>query len=353
MSRKRYTPEQIIGMLPHVRTPRHPKDGSTLALQQLTLKDKVPQLFVGARLGWPSKRQQEMSESAQRDRNVRRIILVEGAANLLVLIGKLIVGLSMGSVAVLGDAIHSLTDLANNLVVWIVVRVSSRPADREHPYGHRKFETLAVFGLATLLVVLALELTLHAVRREQAEVRADAWALGIMLGVLGVNLVIAAWQRYWARRLQSDILFADASHTLADVLTTVVVISGWQLSARGYPWLDSLCALGMAALVMYLAYGLFRRALPALVDQFAVEPETLRREVQGVPGVSNVRRIRSRWVGSNPAIDMVISVQPNLSTAEAHEIADAIERLLEERFHARDISIHIEPHRISSRLADA
>ncbi len=285
-----------------------------------------------------------MSESTKRDRKVQRIILVEGAANLLVLIGKLIVGISTGSLAVLGDAVHSLTDVTNNLIAWGVIKLSSQPADREHPYGHRKFETLAVFGLATLLAVLALELALHAIRRDKPEVGEDAWALGVMLGVLAVNVVIASWQRHWARRLRSDILLADANHTFADVLTTVIVIVGWQLSARGYPWLDTVCALAVAVLVMYLAYGLFKRALPALVDQFAIQPETLVRIVKSVAGVLKVSRIRSRWVGSYPAIDMVISVDPNLSTIEAHEIADTIEKLLEERFQARDISIHIEPH---------
>jgi cation diffusion facilitator family transporter len=285
-----------------------------------------------------------MSDSTQRDRQVQRIILLEGAANFVILIAKLIVGTSTGSLAVLGDALHSLTDVTNNLVAWGVIKLSSRPADREHPYGHRKFETLAVFGLATLLVVLALEIALHAIRRDRTEVGEDAWALGVMLGVLAVNVVIASWQRYWARRLQSDILLADANHTFADVLTTVVVIIGWQLSARGYPWLDTACALAVAVLVMYLAYGLFKRALPALVDQFAVEPETLLGAVRGVAGVREVSRIRSRWVGSQPAIDMVIAVDPKLSTTDAHEIADTIENLLEERFQARDISIHIEPY---------
>lgn len=284
-----------------------------------------------------------MSNISKRDRQVQRIILVEGAANVLVLIAKLIVGISTGSLAVLGDTVHSLTDVINNVIAWGVIKLSSQPADREHPYGHRKFETLAVFGLATLLAVLAVELALHAVRRDKAVVSEDAWALGVMLGVLAVNIVIASWQRYWAHRLQSDILLADANHTFADVLTTVVVIGGWQLSARGYPWLDSVCALAVAMLVLYLAYGLFKRALPALVDRFAIAPETLGRIAEDVEGVRQVSRIRSRWVGSHPAIDMVISVDPKLSTTEAHEIADIIEKQLEERFQAHDISIHIEP----------
>ncbi|NNG03107.1 MAG: cation transporter [Inquilinus sp.] len=288
-------------------------------------------------------RNRGLADGFRRDRLVRRVILVEGFANLVVLLAKLIVGLSTGSLAVLSDAVHSLTDVANNAVAWIVIKVSSQPADREHPYGHRKFETLAVFGLATLLAVLAFELALHAIRREEATVVRDAWALGIMLGVLGVNVAIASWQRYWARRLQSDIILADANHTFADVLTTIVVIGGWQLSAMGYPWLDSVCALGVAALVMYLAYGLFKRAFPVLVDQFAIAPELLADAARSVPGVRKVRRIRSRSVGSTRTVDMVVTVDPELSTTEAHAIADAIERRLEDRHQVGDASIHIEP----------
>jgi len=99
-----------------------------------------------------------MDDKSQRDKQIQRVILIEGSANLIVLIAKLFVGLSTGSLAILADAIHSLTDVANNIVAWIVVRLSSLPADRKHPYGHRKFETLAVFGLAALLTVLAFEL---------------------------------------------------------------------------------------------------------------------------------------------------------------------------------------------------
>ena len=279
----------------------------------------------------------------QRDRSVRRVILLEGAANLAVLLAKLVVGFSTGSLAVLGDAVHSLTDLFNNIVAWTVIRLSVLPADREHPYGHRKFETLAVFGLAALLVVLAFELALNAIKGESKPIASTAWELGVMLSVLIINVVVATWQRRWARRLESDILLADASHTFADVMITTTVIIGWQLSAIGYVWLDRLCALGVAGLVLYLAYQLFKRAIPALVDQFAVDPEQLTKVVMAVPGVRDVRRIRSRWVGSVPAVDMIITVDSSLTTEQAHEISDRIESQVEQLFHIDDASIHVEP----------
>lgn len=285
-----------------------------------------------------------MRESKRRDRMVQRMIILEGIANIIVFGGKLAVGLTTGSLAVIGDAIHSLTDVANNIVAWAVVKFSSQPADDNHPYGHRKFETLAVFGLAVLLAVFALELALHAIRREPTEITVSGWALAVMIGVLFVNIGISGWQWYWGKKLNSHILTADAHHTFSDVLTTVVVIVGWQLSARGYPWLDTVCALGVAGLVLYLAFSLFMQSLPSLVDESAIEPDDLTRAIKEVPGIRQVGQVRSRWVGANPAIDVVVFVDPNLSTKASHDIADAVEDRLEQRFAATDISIHIEPH---------
>jgi len=284
-----------------------------------------------------------MSDSTQRDRQVRRIILIEGSANLLVLILKTSIGLSTGSMAILADAIHSLTDFTNNIIAWVVMHFSSLPADREHPYGHRKFETLAVFILASILVVLAFELALNTIRREENEVLSSGIELAIMLCVLVINIIVTSWQHVWAKRLDSDILHADATHTFADVLITIVVIGGWQLSAMGYTWIDRLCAIGVALLVIYLAYNLFRRAVPALLDEYAIDPQKLNNIVKSVPGVKNVYKIRSRWIGKACAIDLTISVDPVLTTKESHDIADEIESLIEKRFDTSDISIHVEP----------
>ena len=284
-----------------------------------------------------------MNSNPQRDKQVQRIILIEGSVNIIVLIAKLVVGLTTGSLAIIGDAIHSLTDVVNNIVAWTVIRLSSSPPDREHPYGHRKFETLAVFFLASLLVVLSFELALHAITKEDSSIVSTTWGLGIMLVVLVINISLASWQKMWAQRLKSDILLADSSHTFADVLTTIVVIVGWQLSAMGYFWLDQICALGVSALIFYLAFSLFKRALPVLVDQSALDPDLLTSSVLAVSGVRKVNRARSRWIGSDKSIDLVIAVAPDISTNDSHHIATCVEQLIEKEFGVTDISIHVEP----------
>jgi cation diffusion facilitator family transporter len=284
-------------------------------------------------------------EFSERDRKIQRLIVIEGSANLIVLVAKLIVGLTTGSLAVLADAIHSLTDVANNIVAWIVIRLSAIPADREHPYGHRKFETLAVFALATFLAVLAFEIAKNAITKENSEVVSGTIELIVMICVLVVNISLAIWQRYWAIKLKSSIMLADAAHTFADVLTTVVVIIGWQLSSIGYLFLDRLCALGVAGLVFYLAYRLYKTAFPVLVDEYAIDPEKVKTEVLNINGVKEVGRIRSRWIGSDIALDLIISVNADLTIEESHDIADKVELLIEEKFKVADALIHVEPYK--------
>ncbi len=284
-----------------------------------------------------------MKDSKQRDAKILRLIILEGAANFFVLVLKSIVGITTGSMAVIADAVHSLTDVVNNIVAWVVIRASKEPADREHPYGHQKFEVLAVFVLATLLATVAIEVAIRALTRDVQQPLVSEWGLYLMIAVLFINIAIATWQRIWAKRLESQILMADASHTFADVLTTIVVIVGWQLSVRGYPWLDTACALGVAAIILYLAFGLFKNVVPILVDEMAIEPEQLTAAINGVSGVIEVPRVRSRWIGPDRAVDVIVTVARTLSTVESHAIADEVERLLEDDFDVADISVHVEP----------
>ena len=277
------------------------------------------------------------------DRQVRNVLVIEGIANSLLLLAKLSVGLSTGSTALLSDAVHSLTDIANNGIAFFAARLSAAPPDREHPYGHRKFESLAVFGLATFLTVVAIEIPLRALEDIAQPIVHSDWGLGVMLGVLAVNLGLASWERSWARRLNSDLLRADANHTFSDVFTTIGVLVGWQAAARGYAWIDPLCALVVTGLVFSLAFTLFRRAIPILVDEIATDPEELLNAVSSVPGVYQVRRIRSRSGGVGTAADVVIAVDAALSTAQSHRIADTVERKLSEQFKIRDVTVHIEP----------
>ena len=271
------------------------------------------------------------------------MLVVEGAVNGLVLALKGAVGVATGSVAILGDALHSLTDLANNVVAWWVVRIAARPPDASHPYGHRKFETIAVFGLAGLMTVLAFEVAGRALRGDPPPVATAPWAAWFMTAVLALNVALATWQATWARRLDSEILEADARHTFADVLTTLVAIGGWQAAARGIPWLDSAAAVGVSLVILVLAFGLFRRSIPILVDAAPIDANALVEAAVSVPGIYGVRRARSRGDGRRAAVDLSVVVAPDLDTVRAHELATRVEREIRARFDVDHIVVHVEP----------
>ncbi len=281
--------------------------------------------------------------SGERDRQVRRVLAIEASANAGVALAKGAAGLATGSVVILADAVHSLADLANNAVALVAVRLAGAPPDLEHPYGHRKYETLAVFGLATLLAVLAFQLVLRTLTGEPRPVQAQGWALALMVGVLGINVAVSSWEHVWASRLDSDVLRADARHTLADVMITLAVIASWRLAAGGLAWLDPVAALAVAGLILYLAWDLFQRAVPVLVDQSPLDPEAVRRAVGEVAGVRGAERVRARGAPQETRVDVVVRVDGTLSTQESHAIADQVERLLSERFAVDEVTVHVEP----------
>ncbi len=281
-----------------------------------------------------------------RARAIRRVLVIEGLGNLLVASAKLVTGLMTGSLALVSDALHSATDLANNVLAWFAMRMSEAPPDEDHPYGHAKFETLSIFVLGTLLSVLAVEILLGVVRRgPPEEVGSGVLPVVVIFGSLAVQLGLAFWQMRAAIRLDSELLRADAAHTFSDSATTVATIVGWQLAAYGLAWLDSAVAIVVAALVLVLAYRLFRRAVPILVDGASVHPDELRAVALDVPGVEEVGRARSRWDGPRRVADITVRVDPNLDAVQAHAVADAVEKRLEGELDIADAVVHVEPLR--------
>jgi cation diffusion facilitator family transporter len=287
-----------------------------------------------------------MLSGAERDRKVRVVLILEGSANVVVLIAKTVVGIYTGSSAILSDALHSLTDVFNNVFAYIALRISSSPPDKNHPYGHRKFETLAVFVLATLLSVIAIEIVIRAFDRIGNPILPSRWGLIVMIGVLIVNIALSSWENVQAKRLNSELLRADAKHTFSDVLTTVAVIAGWQLATHGYPIFDFILAAVVSALVFYLAYQLFRKSIPILVDEAAVDQAKIAKTIEQLDDVIKIERLRSRNIGQETFADVVVTVRPNMSTEESHNVADLIEEELYKKFGIDDVVVHVEPMRV-------
>ncbi len=284
---------------------------------------------------------------------IKRVLVIEGSVNLLLTLTKLVVGLITHSSVILADALHSLTDLFNNVIAFVAIRISQKPPDKSHPYGHQKFEYLAIFLLAVLLSVVSLELVIYAVEHHGNVVQQNTTGLVLLVLAIVVNFSLSRWQMRKAKILKSELLAADAKHTFSDVLTSIAVLVGWQLAAAGWYWLDTVFCLGVAVLVGHLAWELFKQALPVLVDakadDEALTVEVLSEYTRNFKGITCVSEVRTRRMGEQINADLTLLVSPDLTITQAHNLAHEFEDYLKNHVELDDVVIHIEPDSTDER----
>ncbi|BAZ06470.1 cation diffusion facilitator family transporter [Calothrix sp. NIES-3974] len=277
---------------------------------------------------------------------VRRVLVITLLLNIFVLGLKLFVGMLTGSLSLIADALHSVTDSANNILGLITNQFASPFPDREHPYGHRKFEAVGALGIAAFLGVACFEILQGAVERiisGENQVKVSPSELWILLIVLGVNIFVAVYERWVGKRIGSPILVADAIHTMSDVWVTIGVIGGLIGVWLGYRWLDIAIAFPVALMVFWSGWHVIRQNLPWLVDQMAVPPEEIYEIVIAVPGVVNVHDIASRGLrGRQVFMEMHLIVDTD-DVNTAHQITELVEQKLAEKYSPVRILIHVEP----------
>jgi cation diffusion facilitator family transporter len=286
-------------------------------------------------------------KALERGAAVRRVLRGLLVANIAVVIAKAVIGWFAGSLAVMGDAAHSSVDAVYNVLGLIVIRVAAREPDEEHPYGHRKFETLGALGICVVLAVTSFELLRSGVVRLIAgghSVQMSDAALILLLGTLATNVFVAWYENRRGQQLSSELLIADAAHTRTDVFITIGVLIGVLFSRQGYLWVDSAVAMAIALLIVRVAYQILQRVVPVLVDERAIPAPTIRQSAQAVEGVISAYGIRSR--GGNAGVryaEVTIAVDPNANVAAAHAIADAVEERLKKELELEEVTVHVEP----------
>lgn len=266
--------------------------------------------------------------------------------NLIVAGAKIATGLATGAVSVLSDGYHSLTDTASNVVALFGARLAGAPPDDEHPYGHRKFETMASVGILLFLLLVMREVLSAAWQRFQSggDPHVDATTFAVMGGTLLVNLAVVAYERRAARRLSSEVLLADAHHTTSDLLTSVTVILALVGVNLGYAWLDPAAALVVAVFIGYACWEIFTSTSGILADQIAIPEEAIREVVRGVPEVMGCHHIRTRGSADFVFLDLHIWMDPEMRLDQAHDLSHVVKDRLMARFpQIKDAVIHIEP----------
>ena len=237
---------------------------------------------------------------------------------------KFVVGIAIGSLALISEALHSSVDVVATIITWMVVRVSDRPADKEHHYGHGKLESLSALGVIAMLYVLAGGILVESWSRLR-EGAALPTITAIPFVVLLIDIAVNFWRARALHRAahdtKSQALAADALHFASDVLGSIAVIIGLALAGLGYAWGDAAAAVAVAVMIALLGLRMARSTVETLLDQApegAAEKATA--AIRGVPGVVGVERLRMRMVGATHFIDAIVEVPRTFPIDRVEEI---------------------------------
>lgn len=277
---------------------------------------------------------------------VRRVLAITLALNVMVAAGKIIVGAVTGALAISADGVHSLIDGASNVMALLANRAASKPPDDQHPYGHRRFETVAAFGIGALLLLAGWEIITEALGRIGGDHAPDLTplAFAVMLATLIINLGVTTYERRMGEKLKSELLLADAAHTRSDVYVTISVLVSMAVVSAGFAWADSLAALVVVGFIVRAAYGVLRSAGDVLVDRAPLDGRWIAAEAAQIPGVESVTRARSRGTHDAAHVDVDIEVPAAMTADRAGVIADGIKaRLRDLHPGIAEIEIHVAP----------
>ena len=278
----------------------------------------------------------------ERARSIKAVLWVVLLLNWSVAAMKIVLGLWTSCTVIVADGIHSLSDGASNIIGLVGISIASHPADRGHPYGHRKFETLASLVISFALFFAAASILKECVnqffRPVQAEV--SAYSFGVMGITLVVNAFTAMYERRRGKQLKSDLLTADAWHTFSDVFVTLSVFAALIGIWLGWRRLDTFISVGIAFFIGSIALRILMRSMDVLADRAVIEEDAIRRIVMGIAGVEDCHEIRSRGREDDMRIDLHILVAPQMSVEKSHGVSNVIEKELRARF---DVLVHIEP----------
>jgi cation diffusion facilitator family transporter len=277
---------------------------------------------------------------------VSRVLFLVLWVNLAVAIAKIALGYLTGAVSILSDGFHSLTDSASNVVALVGVAIARRPPDANHPYGHRKFETMASVGILVFLILVLVQVLSASVDRflNGGSPRVFPEGIGLMVATLAINLAVVSYELREARRLGSEVLRADAKHTRSDVLTSIAVLGALFGVWFGYPLLDPLAALFVAGFIGHACWSIAREASGILSDQMVIAEEDVRTVVQSVTGVLGCEKIRTRGAADHAFLDLHLWLDGATPLQDAHATSHIVKDRLMTRFpQLADVVIHIEP----------
>ncbi len=270
---------------------------------------------------------------------VTRVYSISLLANLIMLSLKLSVGFITGSLVMLADGVDSSLDAVANIIAMVVTRLAGRPPDDDHPYGHRRYETLAAMMIGAFLLITASEIVKSAVSRllsgETPDIGMNNFA--VMILAMAVNVGLFVLQRRAGRRLRSEVLTASSEDKRSDIMVSITVLLSLVTVRLGVGWIDAVAALVVVALICRNAFHIIKHAAGVLVDRVALDAQVVSEIVTSVPSVRHVITVRSRGTQDDIDLDLLVSVAAPTTVDHSAAIADEISRRLRERFEGLSI----------------
>ncbi len=278
-----------------------------------------------------------------------RVTYVGALVNIFLTIIKIGIGMLGQSAALIADGIHSLSDLISDFFVIIAIKLGSREADHDHPYGHRRFETMATVLLGLGLVIVAGGIAWDAIDRllDPAKLLSPSHET---LGIAVVSILANEWLFHYTKRVgeetRSKLLLANAWHHRSDAFSSVVVVIGIGTVFLGYPFADAIAAILVAIMIAKMGIVLVLESINELVDSSLPEyfVREIRRVIKQTSGVQSIHLLRTRRMGEDAYVDTHIVVDSRISVSEGHMIGDAVrDRLKKEFDDVVDVLVHIDP----------
>lgn len=259
---------------------------------------------------------------------------------------KLLMGLASGSQALLADGLNNTTDIIASVAILIGLKISQKPPDPDHHYGHFRAETIAAMVASFIMAAVGIQVLYQAVTKffKPALEKPDLIAAWIALFCALVMFLVYKYNHQLATKINSKAMMAAAQDNRSDAFVSIGAFIGIIGSQFGMPWLDPLCAVLVGAIICKTAWAIFRDATHALTDGFDEnELEQIRKTVKKTPGVEAIRDIKARVHGNNVLVDVTIEVDNRLNVVESHEITEKIEERMLNKHNIRHIHVHIEP----------
>jgi cation diffusion facilitator family transporter len=287
-----------------------------------------------------------------RFRKVRIVLLQILVLNIVVALAKIIYGRITNTLSMESDGYHSLIDGISNITGLVGIQIASRPPDRQHPYGYRKYETFSAIIISFFLILIGFEIISSAIGRFRADVSPDVTSISfaIMILTMVINSLVTIYERKQGDNLNSEVLIADSMHTKSDIFLSLSVIVGLVAIELGYPIIDPVISLIIAVIIFRAGYSIIRQNADTLLDTAQINEEEICTLVKSVSGIKECHKIRSRGANDAIQIDLHIKVRPDMRIDNAHRVAHEVERNLKNKYPGvKDVTIHIEPAKRESK----